>query len=235
MALSLPLVHILAPLFLSLQVVPDADVASTADLSETVRLRECLELVETDPEAAHESAAAWAYMEGNRRGARECRAAALIALGHYEDGALELEALANAPDGGSLDDRVGYLARAGGAWLEVGYPEEAIIAFSNALRLNAHAEDILAYRGLAHIQLEEWEQAEADLDEAIRRQPGDFYAWLYRAQVRFWQLRMDEAMEDIVQARTLDPENTQALLWRGHIREATRLLEEGRSLDELPL
>ncbi len=234
MGLSLPLVYIIAPLFLSAQVVPDANIAATTDMSETRRLRECLELVETDPEAAHELAATWTYMEGNRRIARECRAASMIALGHYEDGALEFEALANAPDGGSLDDRVGYLARAGGAWLEVGYPEEAIVAFTNALRLNQYADDILAYRGLAHLQLEEYEQAETDLDEAIRRQPGDFYAWLYRAQVRFWQLRMDEAMQDIAQARTLDPANTQALLWRGHIREAQRLLAEGRSLDEMP-
>ena len=41
-------------------------------------------------------------------------------------------------------------------------------------------------------------------------------------------------MQDIAQARTLDPANTQALLWRGHIREAQRLLAEGRSLDEMP-
>lgn len=234
MGLTLPLVYIIAPLFLSAQQVPDTNIAASSDISETQRLRECLELVETDPEAAHEEAAAWTYMEGNRRGARECRAASLIALGHYEDGALELEALANAPDGGSIDDRVGYLARAGGAWLEVGYPQEAIVTFNNALRLNEHAEDILAYRGLAHLQMENWDDAEADLDEAIRRQPGDFYAWLYRAQVKFWQQRFDEAMEDIVQARTLDPENAQALLWRGHIREATRLIAEGRSLDEMP-
>ncbi|HBJ91686.1 MAG TPA: hypothetical protein DDZ43_02295, partial [Hyphomonadaceae bacterium] len=83
MGLSLPLVYIIAPLFLSAQVVPDANVAATSDMSEMQRLRECLELVETDPEAAHELAATWTYMEGNRRIAREGRAAAMIALGHY--------------------------------------------------------------------------------------------------------------------------------------------------------
>ena len=41
-------------------------------------------------------------------------------------------------------------------------------------------------------------------------------------------------MDDIVQARTLDPEDAQALLWRGHIREARRLIAEGRSVNEMP-
>ncbi|MAI90166.1 tetratricopeptide repeat protein [Ponticaulis sp.] len=234
MGLASPLVYVIAPLLLAAQTVSQTAAPGDAEREEMLRLRECLELVETDPEAAHEMAASWTYMEGNRRGARECRASALMALGYLEDGAYELEALANAPDGGSMDDRLTYLFRAGGAWLEIGMPDNAVLTFSNIIRLQPEYSEAYNYRGLAYLQLEEWENAEADLDTAISGQPGDFHAYLYRAQARFWQERYDEAMDDIVQARTLDPEDAQALLWRGHIREARRLIAEGRSVNEMP-
>lgn len=234
MGFTLPLVYILAPLFLTAQSTVGEIVPSEAAREEMARLSACLELIETDPEAAHDQALEWIYLEGNRRPARECRATALIALGYVEDGALQLEALANAPDGGSLEDRLHYLSRAGNAWLEIDMPENAITAFSNALQLDTEQTEIYTFRGFAHLQLENYERAETDLSAALSYNPDDFYAWLYRAQLRFKQERWDDALLDIGQARRIDPEDSQALLWRGHIREAKRLAAEGRSFDELP-
>ena len=69
MGLASPLVYVIAPLLLAAQTVSQTAAPGDAEREEMLRLRECLELVETDPEAAHEMAASWTYMEGNRRGA----------------------------------------------------------------------------------------------------------------------------------------------------------------------
>merc|ERR1711916_136105 len=103
-------VYGLSALFLSAQSAGDEIRAE-----EIRKLKTCLELIETDPEAAYEMSLAWLY-EGNRPGARECKASAMIALGYYEDGALQLEALANAPDAVSTQTRAFHWSKAGNAW-----------------------------------------------------------------------------------------------------------------------
>ena len=219
MALTLPLVHALFALTVSASNI-SSDIAD----EEKQHLSDCLTLIEEDAEAAYEDSLAWLY-EGNRPGARFCNASALIALDHPEDAALKLEALANAPDGGSLEDRALYLSKAGNAWLLAGLPDEAIIALNNALTLSDEDPAIYLDRARAYMLLQEWEKSEADLDEVLKRQPGDFDGWLLRSQARLQQDRYSEAMEDIIQARTLDDENIDALLLRGQIREAIRLSE----------
>ena len=221
MALSSQLVYALLPIFLSSQSVSD-QIAN----EEREKLAECLELVETDAEAAYELGLTWLY-EGNRPGARECKATAMIALGYLEDGALDLEDLANAPDAGTLENRAYYWGKAGNAWLQLGAADEALVTFDNALKLVTDDADLYKYRAQAYLALEDWDKAEADLDESLSRQPGDLNAWLYRAEARMNQNRLDEAMEDVTQARAIDPENIDALLMRGHIREAARIAEEG--------
>lgn len=220
MALTYPLVYVFASLFMASQ--------QTGDLiraEETEKLRTCLELIETDPEQAYEMSLAWLY-EGNRPGARECKAKSMISLGYFEDGALQLEALANAPDAGALEDRAHFLSRAGNAWLQAGLPEEAILAFDNAFLLNSEDFNLYTYRAQAYLVQGEWEKAEADLELAIGNQPGDINMYIYRAQARLGQDKFDEALSDIAQARAIDPENIDVLVLRGDIREAKRLAEQ---------
>lgn len=219
MAFTYPLVYALASLLMSSQQVADQIRAE-----ENEKLLTCLELIETDAEEAYEMSLAWLY-EGNRPGARECKATSMIALGYFEDGALQLEALANAPDGGSVEDRAHFLARAGNAWLQAGLPDEAIIALDNAILLNSENYDLYTYRAQAYISQGEYEKAETDLNRAIASQPGDFNMYVYRAQARLGLDRFDEALMDIDQARTIDPENIDVLVLRGDIREAKRLSE----------
>ena len=90
--------------------------------AEDARLEACVERIETDPENAYEDGLAWTA-EGNRPGARQCTALALIALGSLESGAERLQALATAPDGGTMEQRALYLSQAGHAWLQAGAPE----------------------------------------------------------------------------------------------------------------
>ena len=219
MALIFPLVHALFALTLTASTAAE-DIAN----EESQRLSDCLTLIEDDAEAAYEDSLAWLY-EGNRPGARFCNASALIALDHPEDAALKLEALANAPDGGSLEDRAVYLSKAGNAWLLAGFPDEAIVALNNALLLSDEDPSIYLDRARAYLLLEDWAKGETDLDEVLKRQPGEFDAWFLRAQARYRQDRYEEALADIDQARTLNSENIDVLVLRGQIRE-TRRLEE---------
>ncbi|MAK62969.1 MAG: hypothetical protein CMK09_18525 [Ponticaulis sp.] len=220
MTLTLSFVYGLSALFLSAQSAGDEIRAE-----EIRKLKTCLELIETDPEAAYEMSLAWLY-EGNRPGARECKASAMIALGYYEDGALQLEALANAPDAGSTQTRAFHWSKAGNAWLQGGFPDEAILAFDNAFKLDSEDFNRYTYRAQAYLMTEDWERAEADLDISISNQPGDLAAYMLRATARSEQGRYDAALQDIDQAMAIEPENIDVLVLRGDIREAKRLSEE---------
>lgn len=220
MTLTLSFVYGLSSLFLSAQSVGDQIRAD-----EVSKLKSCLELIETDPEAAYEMSLAWLY-EGNRPGARECKASSMITLGYFEEGALQLETLANAPDAGSTEDRAHHWAKAGNAWLQGGFADEAILAFNNAFKLNSEDFNLHTYRAQAYIQTEDWERAEDDLNIAISNQPGDLASYILRATARSELGRYDDALLDIDQARAIEPENIDVLVLRGDIREAKRLSEE---------
>ncbi|MCA8903936.1 MAG: hypothetical protein KDA43_03675, partial [Hyphomonas sp.] len=95
--------------------------------AEQARLDACLARIQSDPENAYEDGLAWSF-EGNRPGARQCTALALIALGHIEDGAARLVDLANASDGGTMEQRAAYLSQAGNAYIEADAPDQALTA-----------------------------------------------------------------------------------------------------------
>lgn len=195
---------------------------TTSDLikaEEQRRLNDCLERQLDDPEGAYEDGLAW-LMEGNRPMARYCTATSLIELGKYVEGADRLEALAIAPDGGSVVDRSIYLAQAGNAWLLAGLPEEAIITFTDAMKFDANDPDLYKDRARAYLTQQKWKEGEADLDQAITLLSTDIEAYLLRGEARFQQNQFDTAMEDVDQARALDETNIDALLLRGRIREA---------------
>ncbi len=72
--------------------------------TEEERLQTCLEQIDRDAEVAYQDGLSW-MAKGNRPGARQCTALALIALGQEAEGAARLEELANAPDAGGLEAR----------------------------------------------------------------------------------------------------------------------------------
>lgn len=214
MVLKSPLVYLCAAVMLG-----GFTTAEEIAIEEQEKLNACLQKLDEAPSEAYEDGLAW-LSEGNRPGARYCTAMALIELGETAEGAFRLEALANAPDGGSLEDRALYLAQAGNAWLASNLPEEALLTLNNAIRLNPEDPDLLIDRARAHLLMENWVLGETDLTDALERQPGAFDAYLLRAETRLRQNRLDEAMNDVLQARAIDPENIEALLLRGRIREA---------------
>jgi tetratricopeptide (TPR) repeat protein len=193
--------------------------------AEAQRLAACVEKIETDAEDAYEDGLAWAA-EGNRPGARQCTALALIAIGSVETGAARLEALATATDGGTLEQRALYLSQAGHAWLQAGATEAAIVSFSDALGLAPGTLDLLLDRASAYMINEQWDEALSDLDLALANAPGFGPAHQLRAEVHLNKASFDLAMRDVEAAMVADPANIDTLVVRGRVREAIRLAEE---------
>jgi tetratricopeptide (TPR) repeat protein len=193
--------------------------------AEEARLEACVAKIETDPENAYEDGLAWSY-EGNRPGARQCTALALIALGNYETGAERLESLATSTDGGSMEQRAIYLSQAGQAWIMAGAPEVAVVSFSDALTMAPGTVDLLLDRASAYILTEEWDKALSDLDLALANSPGFGPAHQLRSEVYLNKKSYDLAMRDVESAMAADPKNIDTLLVRGRVREAIRLAEQ---------
>ncbi len=209
--------------------------SASADFAraETERLEACIAKIETAPEDAYEDGLAWTF-QGNRPGARQCTALALIALGHEEEGAARLYALANASDGGTLEQRAVYLSQAGHAWLQAGAAEAAATAFSDALRLAPDMSDLLTDRAMAYILSEKWNEALPDLDSVITRRPQDVLARQMRAETHLNLEQYELAMADVTAAMAAEPGNIDTLLIRGRIREAMRLAAEYSAVVQIP-
>lgn len=205
-----------------LQSTPMTEAGKAVAAEEQARLNRCIELIETDPEAAYEDALAW-LGNGGRPAARHCAALSLIELGHPAEGAARLEDLANAPDGGDIETRAVYLSKAGNAWLIAGFPEAAATTLDNALKLRPGDTDLLIDRAAARLALEQWEPAIADLNEILVMIPGDAVALELRARALLELGRYTSALSDVTQARLSAPENIDLLVLRGDIREAQRL------------
>lgn len=210
----------LATLFASLTIAQSA----SADIAreEQNRLETCLELIETDPEAAYEDGLAW-LGQGSRPPARQCVALALIELGQADAGAAALEELANAPDAGSLEQRALYLAQSGNAWLVAGLPEASATTLSNAIRLTPHNAALHTDRAAAYLALERWEDALADLDMSLTIEPSSVGALALRARAHLHLDHFNKALGDIAEARLQAPDDIELLVLRGDIREAQRV------------
>src|SRR5690606_25838106 len=157
---------------------------------------------------------AWTF-EGNRPGARQCTALALIALGNVEEGAVRLENLAMASDGGTMEQRAVYLSQAGNAWLQIGAAEAAAVSFSEALKLAPGENDLLLDRASAYMVIDKRDEALAALDTAIANDPGDAIAYQMRAEVHLSKDALDLAMKDVEASMAADPKNIDTLLVRG--------------------
>ncbi len=197
-----------------------ADIAAR----EAARLDACIARIDVDAEEAYEDALAWSF-EGNRPGARQCVALALIALGQEDEGAARLEELANASDGGTMEQRALYLTQAGNAWLVAGAPEAAVVTLTNALKIMPNEPNLLVDRASAQILLGKWPEAIKDLDKALEALPGLAAAHQLRAEARLNMNDLEPALADVKAAMAAEPDNIDTLVLRGRIREAIRLSE----------
>jgi tetratricopeptide (TPR) repeat protein len=200
--------------------------SALADIAraEQERLDTCLMKSESAPSEAYEDSLAW-LSNGNRPKARYCNAVALMAMDRLEEGAARLEALATAPDAIALEDRRRYLAQAGNAWLAANYPDAAIVALTDALKLDADDSRIYKDRAAAYLATDRWAEGVDDLNTALLLSPNDPEALTLRARAHLANDRLREARSDMEEALVYDPENIEILVLRGQIREAIRLAQ----------
>lgn len=201
--------------------------SASADIAaqEQIRLNTCIQMVEDNPTEAHEDSLAW-LGNGNRPRARYCNAISLIALERYEEGAARLEALANAPDAIALEDRALYMAQAGNAWLTASYPEAAITALSEALKIDPRNGDYFKDRAAGYLAIERWTEAIDDLTTSLNLQPSDPEALSLRSRAYLAMEDLTNAEQDMKAALAQDPRNIDILLLRGDVREAIRVSRE---------
>ncbi len=200
--------------------------------SEQEQLRRCIEKIDVDAEAAYQDGLTW-LSRGNRPMARQCTALALIALGEEAEGAARLEELANAADGGTMEERAVYLAQAGNAWLMAGAPEAAVVTLTNALKLRVNDGELYKDRARAYLTLGAWADAAADLDRAMLYSAGDVEAYRMRGHARMKLGQLEAAWADVEAAMQLAPTDISVLVLRGDVREAMRRagMEDPAGLD----
>ncbi len=212
---------------LALVMMPLSQSAS-ADIAreEQARLNQCLQILDSAPLEAYEDSLAWLANGGNRPKARYCNAMALLALDELEEAAARLEALATAPDPMTLEERARFMAQAGNAWLTANYPDAAITALSESIRIQPDDMDVYKDRAAAYLALEQWPEGVDDLNRVLERMPMDPEALRMRARAHLATENLNAAQADVQESLEGDPTNLDTLVLRGEVREAIRLSRE---------
>lgn len=201
---------------------PPAPPVAAGAVEKQARLKACVGKVETKPDEALEEASAWAAQTHNRE-ASVCKALALIALKRVPEGALLLEQLADAGDGGDAGTRAGVYSQAGNARLLDLDPDRALADFTAALKYAPGEPDLLIDRSRAYALTGDWRHSEEDLSAALDKRPNDGLALTLRAEARLQQNVLELAEKDAEAAVALAPKDVPALLVRGRVREAKRV------------
>lgn len=184
--------------------------------------KSCLESIAVDAQAAFEEAMQWRDTGGGRR-AKHCVAMALFALGHEDEAAFRLDALAAGPDGGPKATRVKHYAEAANLWLTVNEADRAYASASAGLKLEYDHLDLRIARARAYALSGRYDYAETDLTSVLTLDPNRADALRYRADARFQLDKVEDAQTDIEASLDLDPTSVETALLRGKIREAVRL------------
>ena len=154
-------------------------------------------------------------------------AMALFALGHEEEAAERLEALAAGfpdTDAEYLRLKVDYLSEAAQSWLQAADTDRAWKASSAALDLEPSDEGARITRARIYFALGRYADAETDLTSLLAFYPEHAQGLRYRADARLKLGKLESAMQDAEDSLALAPDVDTALI-RGHIREALAKVE----------
>jgi tetratricopeptide (TPR) repeat protein len=186
-----------------------------------------MRLARQDPRAAQALAWSW-HQRGGAHPADHCSAVALISLGRYREGAVRLQALAQAMTQASVSLRAGVLDQAGQAWLLAGNANRAFAVAAEAAALAPGDVEIVIDRAEAAAAAGYLDSAIADLDRVLRGDPNQVDALIYRASANRALGRLDPARADIDKALALAPHSAAGLLERGNIRRLQGDLDGAR-------
>ena len=188
----------------------------------------CMSLLDRDPAGALDSAVEW-ERQGGGDAARHCKALAMIRTGDVEDGALELERVAQAMPQVKAPLAAELFAQAGQAWIKAGNPQRALYAQNEGLKLNPKDVQLLIDRALTYGASGMYFEALDDLNVAVEIVPDDPDVYAMRAAAYRQLETLDLAEENIEQALKISPSHPGALLERGYLRRAKGDIEGARA------
>lgn len=202
--------------------------APAAEIDHEQEYAACMQLARERPEEAYKAGLAWHKLGGGFP-ARHCVAVALLELRQYDEAAARLERLAMDLGTARTSLLAEILMQAGQAWSLAGRAEKALTLQNNLLDIAPGDPDLWLDRAVSLMDLERYEQALSDLDEAVRLDPHLVEARTYRA-VALRQLdRLDEAWAEVETVLALLPYQSDALLERGILRQYQGDLDGARA------
>jgi tetratricopeptide (TPR) repeat protein len=121
--------------------------------------------------------------------------------------------------GSSVGDCLQFFIRKGGEAEDRNDLDSAVVLFGEAIRINNRASYTEVYdrRGIALIEQGRLQQAIADFDTAVSREPTDSRAFGYRGKAFFLNNDLNRAHSDLDRAISLDRSNAAALVTRGEL------------------
>jgi Flp pilus assembly protein TadD len=188
----------------------------------------CMALLQRDPAGALDSAVEW-EKQGGGDPARHCKALAMIRMGEVEDGALELERVAEAMPQVKAPLAAELFGQAGQAWVKAGNAERALYAQNQGLKLNPNDVELLIDRALTFGTAGMYFEALDDLNAAVDLDPNNPDVYSMRAAAYRQLENPDLAEDNIEHALKLSPSHAGALLERGYLRRASGDLAGARS------
>jgi Flp pilus assembly protein TadD len=193
--------------------------APAGALDNQAQYEACMTLLQRDPSGALDSAVEW-ERQGGGDAARHCKALALIRTGEVEDGALELERVAQAMPQARAPLASELFAQAGQAWIKAGNPQRALYAQNQGLKLNPESVELLIDRAVTFGTSGMYFEALDDLNAAVDLSPDNPDIYAMRAAAYRQLENPDLAKDNIEQALKLSPSHPSALLERGYLRRA---------------
>jgi tetratricopeptide (TPR) repeat protein len=197
-------------------------------LDNQAQYQACMTLLERDPAGALDSALAW-ERQGGGDAARHCKALALIRTGDVEDGALELERVAEAMPQAKAPLAAELFAQAGQAWIKAGNPQRALYAQNQGLKLDPKDVQLLIDRAMTYGTSGMYFEALDDLNVAEELTPDDPEIYAMRAAAYRHLETLDLVEENIDRALKISPSHPGALLERGYLRRAKGDIEGARA------
>lgn len=201
--------------------------ALPAAAQEQSRYAACLDHTAETAVEAYEEALAW-ETEGGGAPAEHCAAIALLRLGHEEEAATRLEALTGEPLFAAPDAAAELMRQAASAWLIAGELARAEAAATRAMETAPGSFELVMLRARVRVEAQDYAGAEADLTEALALRADNVEALVLRAHAHLGQAELTAALDDAQAAVRADPQNVDARLALGDVREAIRASSASR-------
>lgn len=113
---------------------------------------------------------------------------------------------------------------------EIGDTVGALEWIDKAVEQKAYDTDLLHHRGVLRARLEQYEQAESDLDRSIYLDPTNAGAYITRAMIRYFRDDLNGALSDYDFAVQVEPMNATAHYNRGNLR--AQIGDDNRAIED---